>query len=454
MTTVVHCKKAPYDVYIGRANGDLPESKWANPWVIGIHGTREEVILRYEGHVRQTPNLMAALPELCDKVLGCWCKGTDGANDVPCHGDVLVKLLNETSREARMEVASQAGANAMLDHMVAGAAKTLMNQILSMSGPITPKRDILCVFDTAYSYGQCTLTLEEAGKTRPGNPVSVADIARENHLKQVVVVSDRIDGVLEGVKNLAKPFKPTAPKTLAEYVKEEQGEKKTANDENRAKAQKLLDEATAKYEREKAWSTDPIQLVFGLKMTVVPDMNDKSPASETNESSVIVFMKDAALPTGISPSYLDLIKINNLAWTKGKHKVGRIDWKTLKEMWTPNLVLALPFFSSFIARNLLTFATIVPDLSTIPWVFKEVESQIPFAPLIEQAIDQFAASSEVRVQEVKTVYYRDSAAFKDYTIFRASRTRSKGKSGTFSAPGVDNLSSDQFSFEAWRKLVS
>lgn len=314
--------------------------------------------------------------------------------------------------------------------------------------------DVLPIFSTHYSYGQGVMTLEEAGKTRNGGPTSIVDLAREHHLRQVIVVDERIDGALEGMRNLAKPFKPTAPKTLAECVKEEQGEKKTANDENRAKAQKLLDEATAKYEREKTWSTDPIQLVFGLKMTVVPDMTDKAPASETNESSVIIFMKDAAPSAGISSSYLDLIKINNLAWTKGKHKVGRIDWKTLKAMWTPNLGLALPFFSSFIARNLLTFATIVPDLPCVPWVFKEVESQIPFASLIEQAIDQFAASNEVRIQEVKTVYYRDSAAFKDYTIFRASRTRSKGKSGTFSAPGVDNLSSDQFSFESWRRLVS
>ncbi len=126
---------------------------------------------------------------------------------------------------------------------------------------------------------------------------------------------------------------------------------------------------------------------------------------------------------------------------------------SLKRLWTPNLGLALPFFSSFLSRNLLTMATIVPDLPCVPWVFKEVDSHIPFAPLIEQAIDQFAATNEVRIQEVKSVYYRDAAAFKDYQIFRASRTRSKGKSGTYSAPGVDNLSSDRFSFSAWQEVT-
>jgi len=38
MTTVTHVNKSRYDIYIGRANGDLPESKWANPFVIGKDG--------------------------------------------------------------------------------------------------------------------------------------------------------------------------------------------------------------------------------------------------------------------------------------------------------------------------------------------------------------------------------------------------------------------------------
>ena len=38
---VVHCKKEPYDIYIGRP------SKWGNPFSIGKDGTREEVIEKY-----------------------------------------------------------------------------------------------------------------------------------------------------------------------------------------------------------------------------------------------------------------------------------------------------------------------------------------------------------------------------------------------------------------------
>ena len=82
MTRVVHCKKEPFDVYIGRP------SKWGNPFSIGKDGTREEVIERYRNWIQSKPRLLECLPELKDKVLGCWCKPE------ACHGDVLVELVN------------------------------------------------------------------------------------------------------------------------------------------------------------------------------------------------------------------------------------------------------------------------------------------------------------------------------------------------------------------------
>lgn len=84
---VVHCKKEPYDIYIGRACHGLEGSMWENPFVIGKDGTREEVILRYELYLNTRRDLLLLLPELKGKTLGCWCKP-----DNDCHGDVLAKL--------------------------------------------------------------------------------------------------------------------------------------------------------------------------------------------------------------------------------------------------------------------------------------------------------------------------------------------------------------------------
>ena len=77
---VVHCKRAPYDVYIGRG------SKWGNPFIEGPDGTRSEVIAKYLDYLLDSPELMDALSELIGKKLGCWC------SPKPCHGDVLAEM--------------------------------------------------------------------------------------------------------------------------------------------------------------------------------------------------------------------------------------------------------------------------------------------------------------------------------------------------------------------------
>lgn len=78
------------DVYIGRAcyrgGWELPQSKWHNPFSVARHG-REGALAMYRAHVLASPALVAALPELRGRRLGCWCKPD------ACHGDVLVELL-------------------------------------------------------------------------------------------------------------------------------------------------------------------------------------------------------------------------------------------------------------------------------------------------------------------------------------------------------------------------
>jgi hypothetical protein len=84
-TRVVHCKKEPFDVYIGRP------SKWGNPFKVGKDGSREEVIQKYRHWILANPVLVAQLPtELKGKRLGCWCK------PYACHGDALAELADET----------------------------------------------------------------------------------------------------------------------------------------------------------------------------------------------------------------------------------------------------------------------------------------------------------------------------------------------------------------------
>jgi hypothetical protein len=96
---VVHCKKEPYDVYIGRP------SKWGNPYTHikdkttkaeFIVKTRKEAIEKYREYLLNNKQLMLDLHELEGKVLGCWCK------PAACHGDVLIELLNYEQLDKRL----------------------------------------------------------------------------------------------------------------------------------------------------------------------------------------------------------------------------------------------------------------------------------------------------------------------------------------------------------------
>lgn len=76
-------------IYIGRKFGPFKEnSKWANSFIIGKDGTREEVIAKYEAWLQSQPELLSSINELRGKTLICWCAPEK------CHGEVLERLLD------------------------------------------------------------------------------------------------------------------------------------------------------------------------------------------------------------------------------------------------------------------------------------------------------------------------------------------------------------------------
>lgn len=88
-TKVVNINRETYDVLIDRT------TKWGNPYLLTTedHKERLRVLALYESYVRQIPHLIAALPELVGKRLGCHCAPK------PCHGNILVKLIKEHGLE-------------------------------------------------------------------------------------------------------------------------------------------------------------------------------------------------------------------------------------------------------------------------------------------------------------------------------------------------------------------
>lgn len=100
-TRVGTVRKDRIDVYVGRG------SKWGNPFVRPGAAQRskypvrevEDPIAAYEAHVRASPDLINALPELRGNVLGCFCvrlgAPMPARGEERCHAQVLVRLVEE-----------------------------------------------------------------------------------------------------------------------------------------------------------------------------------------------------------------------------------------------------------------------------------------------------------------------------------------------------------------------
>lgn len=88
--SVVHLKRDPYDVQIDRA------TPWGNPFVLGAHGDRSEVIehFRQWGYTSDDSRakwIREHVHELQGKTLGCWCA------PMACHGEVLETMADEVT---------------------------------------------------------------------------------------------------------------------------------------------------------------------------------------------------------------------------------------------------------------------------------------------------------------------------------------------------------------------
>ncbi len=229
---------------------------------------------------------------------------------------------------------------------------------------------------------------KKAGKTRA--PVSLCDLAKEHNLKQLhLVATNWVDFM-------------TAQKNLKEVG---------------------------------------CDLVFGLKLVICENMTDKSEASFKSESSVVIWMAGDG-----SDDYRALINIFSVAANDGFYYVPRLDWKTLRAMWHKDLILSLPFYSSFLARNTLTFSTIVPQFpeGVKPLILKEMGQEVATDGMLNRAIARYVEANQSEVQPVKSIYYKNRKDSKQWQIWRCILGRN-----TFDKP-QDGHTSSEFSWESFQ----
>jgi DNA polymerase-3 subunit alpha len=245
--------------------------------------------------------------------------------------------------------------------------------------------EIVPLFKSHYSIGRSILTLEDEEKEE-NQPDSIIDIAKDNNLKEIYLVEDNMTSFLQAYTN------------------------------------------TKKYN---------INLRYGLRITLTDDMKDKTEESRQKNCKFVIFFKN-------QEGYKNLINIFTTAAKDGFYYEPRIDYKILSLLWNEdNLLLAIPFYDSFIFNNTLKGSVCVPDLEfTKPILFIE-NNNLPFDHIIRAKVLAYAKANKLETLNTKSVYYKDNKAFKAYLTFRCINNRS-----TLNKPELSHMTSNRFSFES------
>lgn len=241
------------------------------------------------------------------------------------------------------------------------------------------------VFSSHYSLSRSILTLEKAGKSNPTGPNSIIDLAIQYKLPRVVLVEDNMAGDMEAYSN----FKEAK-----------------------------------------------IPLIFGLRLKFCADVADKSEESLNTEHNLILLIKNFS-------GYERLLKISSRAATDNFYYVPRMDFKTMKPFWSDkDLQLVVPFYSSFLAQNALTFNSCVPDFSYAKPVFFEEDNNLPIDSIISRRVKDYAGGN-FETLKTKSVYYHKRDDFLSLAVLRCIAKRTK-----LSKPNLEGFSSNEFCLEA------
>jgi len=251
---------------------------------------------------------------------------------------------------------------------------------------------MLPLFKSDFSIGRSILTLEPPEKTKGGGADSILDIALSNDLNEIILVEDSLTGFLQAHKN---------------------------------------SEALG------------LQLLFGLRISTCSDMkSNPKEAGRKDESKIIIFAK------GDEGCKL-LNQIYSSAFTEG---FGRVDYKNLKKLWADDLLLAIPFYDSFIFNNAMAFGNCIPDFSFAAPVFFIENNSLPFDIAIQDKVKEYCLKKKYIIEETKSIYYNkreDLAAFQVYKCI-CNRSFASGDVGLVN-PRLEHCGSAEFSFESWKE---
>lgn len=185
------------------------------------------------------------------------------------------------------------------------------------------------------------------------------------------------------------------------------------------------------------------QLVFGIRMDICEDLSLLDDGKKkTPTHKVIIFPKNTDGCTNLNQIYTK---------AKTEHQ-GLLDLELLKSMWSKkNLLLAIPFYDSFIFSNIMTFNSWVVDFSFADPVFFTENNGLPFDNLITDSVTKYCDAHHFPIEKTQSIFYKDKKDFSAYLTYKliCSRNSFAGRELSLEKPNMDHLGSDQFCWESY-----
>lgn len=174
-----------------------------------------------------------------------------------------------------------------------------------------------------------------------------------------------------------------------------------------------------------------IQLIFGIQLTF------------EGEHKINVFARNSKG-----------CKLLNKIYSETHCKEGAFcDEKILNSNWSEgDLLLAIPFYDSFIHKNLTTFDACTPNLKPLNPIFFTQTNHLPFDFLIRETVEQYAKKNQLETQEVKSILYEKKEDVGALQTYKCICSRKFGKS-SLSKPNLDHFGSNEFCMEALKEAV-
>ena len=162
-------------------------------------------------------------------------------------------------------------------------------------------------------------------------------------------------------------------------------------------------------------------LRFGLRLET---------QSTSQASKLIYFAKNAKGVDSLRRIYTKAFTKNNGVYLFEKEELE-------------GLQIAVPFYDSFIYRNLFYFGIHDLDLAGLnPWYFEE-DNRHPFDFIISRAIKKLG----IETIKAKSIFYEKKEDFQAFCFYKAVCGRKPGRAATWENPNLEHFCSDQFCYE-------